>query len=307
MENKLAEKDTQTVRGLLENDEVLFQAVTETVHDCREYGASLSSTLAVFEACRNSTLSTTKITRPDLYPRVISGSLTSSSPAVRELLLSIRKMNSDSLLKLLSRVNAIPDLPAELHTPLQKLESQIQALADGTTSALTSEFDIATSTLRGTAVSKKIELSAAKSGLTKNDSVYSQLVQQVHDHLASYFKSTLKGTEDLFLHEIFFFEDVSLHKDVFSPAPRDTVEQALCKPSDFLGCECCEPDMGQDDSEEAILKSSNPPTSILYQLYLESGALINAYDLWTAFYSVISGVDADDEDAKGKVDKATAQ
>ena len=85
------------------------------------------------------------------------------------------------------------------------------------------------------------------------------------------------------------------------------MEQALSKPSEFLGCECCEPDIGDDESQESVLKSSNPPTSILYQLYLESGALINGFDLWSAFYSVIAGVDADEDEANAKVDKATAQ
>ena len=30
-----------------------------------------------------------------------------------------------------------------------------------------------------------------------------------------------------------------------------------------------------------------PVTSILYKLYLESGPLINTFDLWNAFYSII--------------------
>ena len=38
----------------------------------------------------------------------------------------------------------------------------------------------------------------------------------------------------------------------------------------------------------------HPPTSILYQLYLESGALINAFDLWSAFNAIV-GERYDDE------------
>lgn len=215
-------------------------------------------------------------------------------------------MNSASLLKLLDTVLIIP-IASDLHADLTSLRTKIHSLVGETTTSLTSEFDTATSSLRGTAVSKKIQLSEQKAGLTKKDSAYSKLVQEVHGQFEDYFADMLRGTEDLFLHEVFFFDDLALHKDVFAPAPRDTVEQALSKASDFLGCECCEPDIAEDSVEESVLKGSNPPTSILYQLYLESGALINGFDLWSAFYSVIAGVDADEDDLHAKVDKSTAQ
>jgi origin recognition complex subunit 3 len=32
-----------------------------------------------------------------------------------------------------------------------------------------------------------------------------------------------------------------------------------------------------------------PPTALLYRLYLESGALINASDLWSAFAAIMEG------------------
>ena len=64
-----------------------------------------------------------------------------------------------------------------------------------------------------------------------------------------------------------------------------------------------------------------PVTSILYKLYLESGPLINTFDLWSAFYSIIGGEEGiwgrerggaeggkrGEEGEKEGVDKATAQ
>lgn len=35
------------------------------------------------------------------------------------------------------------------------------------------------------------------------------------------------------------------------------------------------------------LGATQPPTALLYQLYLESGPLINTYDLWSAFLAVV--------------------
>lgn len=84
---------------------------------------------------------------------------------------------------------------------------------------------------------------------------------------------------------------------VFAPRSRSTVERALSRPQDYLGCECCT----AQDGEEVGIKSTQPPGSIIYQLYLESGALINIFDLWSAFYQVIGGDEGED------CDEATAQ
>jgi origin recognition complex subunit 3 len=223
---------------------------------------------------------------------------------IRDLLLSIKKMNSTSLLHLISAISTTIMAPK-----LDAIKSEVEVLVSKT-SVLTSEFDVASSSLRSTAVSKKIQLNAHKSGLTKNDALYSQLVQRVHDIFLEYFVTTLEGVEHVFLHEVFFYDLVSPHKDVFAPRARATVERALSRPVDYLGCECCELTQEEKEAgEDGTMKGSHPPTSIVYQLYLEGGALINGFDLWSAFKSVINGEDADDDghEAGKKVDEATAQ
>lgn len=45
---------------------------------------------------------------------------------------------------------------------------------------------------------------------------------------------------------------------------------------------------------QGALSSTQPPTAILYQLYLESGNLINVNDLWLAFNAIV-GEDEEDE------------
>ena len=49
-----------------------------------------------------------------------------------------------------------------------------------------------------------------------------------------------------------------------------------------------------------------PVASILYKLYLESGPLINTFDLWSAFYSIVGDGEGGDV-GEGGVDRATAQ
>ena len=86
-------------------------------------------------------------------------------------------------------------------------------------------------------------------------------------------------------------------KDVFTPRPRPVMERALSRPHDYLGCNCCQ------TSEDSI-KPTFPPTAILYQLYLETGSLINVADLWTAFYATLGGEEGEGGD--GATDERTA-
>ena len=81
------------------------------------------------------------------------------------------------------------------------------------------------------------------------------------------------------------------------PAPRRAIERALSAPHDYLNCECCE---GGGKGDAAALSSSQPATAILYQLYLESGALINIADLWAAFSAVVG---TEGEEEKGEAEK----
>jgi origin recognition complex subunit 3 len=46
---------------------------------------------------------------------------------------------------------------------------------------------------------------------------------------------------------------------------------------------------------QASLAPTQPATSLLYRLYLESGALINVSDLWSAFSAIVGEDDESDE------------
>ncbi len=41
---------------------------------------------------------------------------------------------------------------------------------------------------------------------------------------------------------------------------------------------------------------SLPPTAVLYHLYLEAGALVNAADLWAAFRALVVGDEEEEEE-----------
>ena len=95
--------------------------------------------------------------------------------------------------------------------------------------------------------------------------------------------------ETLFLSEVMIYDLKSPHTEVFQPKPRLAIERALASPHDYLGCDCCS---GVEGSHGA-LSATQPATAIVYQMYLESGTLINVSDLWSAFHAIAG--DGDEE------------
>jgi origin recognition complex subunit 3 len=136
-------------------------------------------------------------------------------------------------------------------------------------------------------VAQKVHLSKQKSQLSKQDAAYTDILRAFSDQLEAYFNDTLIDFHDLPFHEIFVYDLKSPHREVFTPRPRHAVERALSSPHDYLDCDCCAPDKVEGD--EATLSSTQPATAVLYQLYLESGSLINVSDLWQAFQAVMNG------------------
>jgi origin recognition complex subunit 3 len=214
------------------------------------------------------------------------------SPLLRETMLSIKKMPSDKLVQLL---DSLADydlyLPFDL-VPYQDELAEIIQSNDSTT-PLRSQHDVRNESLRTTVVAQKVLLSKHKATLTEQDKAYSDLNSRFHDDIEKYFTTAFIDPQDLFLSELFIYDLKSPHTEVFQPRPRFAIERSLSSPFDYLGCDCCGPDRAHDG--ETALASTQPATAILYQLYLESGALINVSDLWSAFNAMVG-----EEDEEGQ-------
>ena len=210
-----------------------------------------------------------------------------ASVLVKDTLLSCRKMSSDAMSNLLSKLSTL-DLPG-----ITEIEEDLKCLTSTMNDEITplrSEHDVQHDSLRTTIVAQKVSLSKQSSTLSKQDLAYSRIVSSVDNLLQDFLQTSLINPKDLFLHEVLIYDSKSPHRDVFTPKPRFAVERALSSPHDYLGCSCCE-------GTENGLSATQPATAILYQLYLESGAVINTSDLWSAFYAVVGVEDAEDEDA----------
>ncbi|EEQ35027.1 Origin recognition complex subunit 3 [Microsporum canis] len=152
-----------------------------------------------------------------------------------------------------------------------------------TKGALRSQYDAQLTKHNTTIVGQRVKLTKGKAKLSNEDLKYSDLIDRLFDSLQSCLAEKLITPTNLFLHECLIYDFKSPIRYTFTPRCRHTVEQALSTPFDYLD--------SKENGEIGALSASQPPISILYQLYLESGAVANVYDLWRAFYMIVGGED----------------
>lgn len=299
MEEKLEIGDTRTVRQLLTSDEYLFELVDELIVTVQNALSSLSIAAIVLTRIRESLGITPKARLSTVWCRAASSEL-SDSPLLRETMLSIKKTSSDKLLRVIESLISLTteDLGADAEevdilADLQKMQRELKTLIQDNAGSgpLRSQDDVRNDSVRTTVVAQKVLLSKHKAALSEQDKAYSEIVARFYQQLEAYFRSALIDPKTLFLYEVLVFDLKSPHTEVFQPRPRLAIERALATPHDYLGCECC----GNTQDQENTLAGTQPATAIVYQLYLESGALINATDLWSAFHAIVGKDDEEDQ------------
>ncbi|MCJ1287384.1 hypothetical protein MMC26_006733 [Xylographa opegraphella] len=285
IENLMKEKQSVKAKALLDNDHVLWVTTRQIVEDGTKSMRHLVETMEVLNIIQYSIPSKVHTPWSRLYIKGLAGDLADSS-ILRETLLSVRKLPSNTMIEILTKVSlfAILDLDG-VKTDLYELTRD----ATVGSAPLRSEYDVHHERLRTTVVAQKVQLSKHKGTLSKQDVDYSKIVDRIDMALKEFFEKYLISPKTLPLHEIFLFDLKSPIREVFAPVPRQAVERALSAPHDYLDCDCC-------DGSENGLAPSQPPTAILYQLYLESGAIINISDLWSAFNTILGPEDGDAED-----------
>ena len=221
----------------------------------------------------------------DLSAHALAGDLRDSS-TLQELLAALKTLDSNVLEEL------ITFLPADLteDPKFQVVCDDLKALKEAYHGAgpFRSEHDRQNSVFETTIVQQRVKLNKSKRKLPKQDIEYTKIVDRLHDRAEVYFAEMLIKPQELFLHEIFIIDLRSPLKDAFTPKPRFAIERALSSPFDYL----------ISTSETGKLSAKQPATVILCQLYLESGALVNVYDLWHTFHSVFESVEGDDCDER---------
>ncbi|KAL9008998.1 MAG: hypothetical protein Q9173_005933 [Seirophora scorigena] len=283
-EEMLDRNDAETVKRLLDDDEFLQDTVFKEIRKGKEILDSVLTAIDLLLSMHSCLDFKSTESWSNVYIKAMAGKLRDSA-VVEETLIAVRKLPSDSLASLLNRLSNSPVHDMLTYADdLRKLETQKDDARP-----LRSEHNTHHQSLRTTIVAQKVELSTHVSSLSEQDRAYSRLVHRVDYSLKEYFQKALVTPQELFMHEVLIYDFKSPHREVFAPKPRHAIERALSSPRDYLGCNCCK-------GAQHGLSSTHPATSVLYQLYLESGALINISDLWSAFHTIVGTEDAEDED-----------
>ena len=265
----------EQARRLLEDDEAhLHDQVNDMLASGQDAMEGLLDAIRLIEGIEAQVTPRTSLPWSELYIQATSGKLIEST-LLRELLMTISKLPSDSMVGLLETWP--PDLG--LSEQLTSIKSLIGRL-DFRRGPLRAENDESLLKVKTTVVAQSVQLRHHKSAMSEEDSEYSDLVKKVHIRLKEYLESKLIDPKKLPLHEVFLFDLKSPCADVFAPMPHFIIDRALKSPHDYLACESCD--------KTDVLSPDQPATTILYQLYLESGAIINTSDLWSAFHEILA-------------------
>lgn len=287
IEEMLEQRRAQDVRELLENDQALYHEIMAGIQISQESLSALSNAAQVLSSIRNVLQMSPTVRLSSIWTRAASGEI-HGSPIFRETMLYIKRIPSDRLVQLLV---ALKEHEGEFFTSIDSLQEDLDKMINSydSTVPLRTQHDVRNDSLRTTVVAQKVLLNKHKAALSEQDKAYSDLVGRFHDGLETYFASFFIDPRTLFLTELLMYDLKSPHTEVFQPRPRFSVERALASPHDYLNCDCCT----GVERNEAALSATQPATAIVYQMYLESGPLINVSDLWSAF-NAIAG-DPDDE------------
>ncbi|XP_044714923.1 origin recognition complex subunit [Hirsutella rhossiliensis] len=175
----------------------------------------------------------------------------------------IRRMSADELSAFLTHV-------------LAELE-ELRATAEQGGFSLRSKYSGKNKVMRTTVIAQRVQLSQDSAALRDEDKRLTEIVDETTRVLTRHVDSW-RG-EAVVFSECWVYDSRWPSREVLVPRPRAVFERSLSRPHDYLGCACCKAGEGEGGGIQATL----PATSILYQMYLETGSLINVADLWSAF------------------------
>ncbi|KAJ6014000.1 hypothetical protein N7540_008591 [Penicillium herquei] len=271
-EDLLEVGSTNEARSMIEDDGYLLQAAFDHVHAGQEVMRQIFSAVLLIHTCLQHTQASKKTPVSDISVRALSGEL-SKSPLVEDMLATLRTLDSEKLADVLI---TLPTLAED--SPLTDVQADLKTLLETYSDSLPlrSEYNVNSSVVKTTVVQQRVLLTKGKANLRKQDVEFTQIIDRLVSALQVYFAETLISPQELFMHEAFLFDLRNPLKETFTPRPRFAIERALTSPFDYL----------MSTTADANISAKQPAAAILYQLYLESGALVNVHDLWKAFYGV---------------------
>ncbi|GKT83373.1 origin recognition complex subunit [Colletotrichum tofieldiae] len=291
VESAVEGKDLRLARSLLEDDDLLREKIFDIPEKKREWVTRLLRSLKLVQAT-----GVVQEDFPSMYMKAVAEGITLSSDGW-DIVESIKRMQPDEFASMLQRIHEtvasgdgqlclagweseVGDIPSLVQTLLDNSKKLLsKAQEDGTT--LRSAYSGHSRVLRTTVVAQKVQLSHDSAALSEDDKAFTEIVDRVAELLQDVIHC--EPAANVFLHETWLYDSKTPYRDVF-----DVFERSLKRPQDYLACACCSTDEG--------ISTTLPVTSLLYHLYLETGNLINVADLWSAFYAMVGGGDAESEE-----------
>lgn len=217
-----------------------------------------------------------RVSISELSSQALVGAL-SDSPTLQSTQAAVKKLDSQSFRGLLSSLVEAEEeqLLPQLRQIHEDLEDWVRKYTPAGDSDIQHSDDTETTPARQQLQTNKAR---HKPLAARGTTEYATLVERFLAVSESLLAEALVRPQDMPLHEVFLFDFKSPLKDAFAPRPRFTLERALSAPFDYLVSDA-------DDAPAAARSADQPAVALLYQLYLESGALVNVYDLWHAFHA----------------------
>ncbi|KAL1854740.1 Origin recognition complex subunit 3 [Paecilomyces lecythidis] len=274
------------VRSLLDDDTFLFEETKRSLQMNQEQMRDLFQSVRV-AAFINDFLKVAKEISPvQLAVLGLAGELRDSL-VIEQVLSATREQDSASLQNLFKKLKALLNTSPELWKIIEDLEAFLDSNQSAGT--LKSGYNSSTSITTTTVVKQQVKLRKSQAKLSREDSEYTAILDRLYTGLKAHFDRTLVRPQELFLNEVFLFDLKNPLKDTFAPKTRFAVERVLSNPFDYL--------LSSSANSDGQPSAMQPITATLYQLYLESGNLVNVYDLWHAFCATIGG-ESDDFDER---------
>ncbi|KAJ5312886.1 hypothetical protein PENANT_c049G07759 [Penicillium antarcticum] len=280
-EDLVEEGSTKQVRDMLENDGYLLKETIRCLDAGQQKMRSIFQAVLAVHVCLQYTQNTGKATVSDLSVRALSGELADST-LVDDMIAMMKALDSNKLDELIGRLQDIL-----YNEQLGAIKANLKLLLETCpeSGSLRSGYNINSTVTTTTVVQSRVQLSKGKAELSEQDVEYTKIIDQLLVFLQDYLAETLIRPQDMFLHEAFLFDLRNPLKETFAPRPRFAIERALATPFDYL--------LSSSDATATKISAKQPATAILYQLYLESGALVNVHDLWRAFSGVFENEEGD--------------
>lgn len=280
----------EEARALLEQDEVLRGRIYQSAVERDSWIDKTLRALAILEAtgAQVGTFS-------ESYVNALEYGITAEDGST--LATKVQRLEAEEIAALIQRVASIFDEDEQSLGLEPSTSEEDQALRDALMVqggaldrlrsaateqdvSLRSKYSGQSRVMRTTVIAQRVQLSRDSAALSDEDKQFTDVIDEVVKLLVGYL--TTSSANVIFLSEAWLYDSRAPLRDVLVPRPQVIFKRCLTRPHDYLGCACCK----SSDAAGGI-QPTLPSTSILYQMYLETGNLINVADLWSAFYALV--------------------